>query len=207
MPSVNLYVEADVACWTSGIAAGQGPHLPVGYYGGAVYRSAMRFPIPAWAGWTSITSATLTFYISDHKHVGASGGTHYVSRQNVGSLWTKGAGGADCEADGFTGGNNTQNSDIPSTSTDRASFLCGVTANASKTVTVTGAVNYYRANGASKIVFVFEASASGEYTELWAMEKAGYDAVLTINYVDASPPSPPTLGLPAAGSVEVTRSS
>ena len=70
MPTYKGFVTADVATWSSGIAAGAGLHLPVGDYGSADYRSAMRFATPPWAGWTSITKATITVFISDFQHVG-----------------------------------------------------------------------------------------------------------------------------------------
>ena len=81
----------------SGIAAGAGNHLPIGDYGSADYRSAMRFPLPSgFAGWTTITKATLNFYISDFDHVGPRNSGIHIRRMSVaGGLWTQGAGYAE----------------------------------------------------------------------------------------------------------------
>jgi hypothetical protein len=198
MPSVSVSVEADVATRSDGIAAGAGNHLPVGDYGGADYRSAMRFPLPAgFFGFTSITKATLSFYISDHQHVGPKNSSIYCSRMTQATLWTKSAGTQSCES-GFSGSNNTQYDDIQSTSTDRVSFSSGSTANAAKSVDVTAAVRSYWANPAiTKMVFVFDNNGSDQYTEIWADEKSGYNATLVIDYVAQSPPTAPTLGAPA----------
>ena len=119
MPNVKVNVEADAAGRNdTAIAAGLGLHLPVGQYSGADYRSAMRFPIPAgWTGWTSITKATITFFISDFQHVGPSSSSIFCSRMNV-PIWTKAEGTQSCES-GFTAANTSQASDFQSTSTDR----------------------------------------------------------------------------------------
>ena len=175
MPSVTLSVEADVATRSDGIAAGAGSHLPVGQYSGADYRSAMRFPVPSgWAGWTSITKATLTFYISDHQHVAPKNSAIFCSRMTVATLWTKSAGTQSCES-GFSGSNNTQYDDIASSSGDRVSFNSGSTANAAKSIDVTAAVKtYWAGTPSTKIVFVFDNNGSDQYTEIWADEKSGY---------------------------------
>jgi len=207
MAQVVLNVDEDVATWSSGIAAGAGLHLPVGAYGSANYRSAIRFNPPAgWQDWTAITKATLSFYISDFDHVGPRNSSIYVRRQNVSApLWTKAAGSQNCES-GFAAGNTTQYDDIAPTSTDQVTFASGTTANAKKTVTVTGMLVYYHAQNASKLVFVFDEVGSGDYTELWSESKSGgYDATLTIDYEVQSVPDAPTLVAPANGATVVTQ--
>lgn len=205
MASITLTASADVACWTNeAYGAGLGDHLPVGTWSTAVYRSAVRFTAPSWLTWTKITKATLNVYISDHHHVGVRSSTILVRRQNVSGLWTKAAGTQDCE-NGFSGSNNTQNSDLGSSSTDQVTFSSGSTANAKKSITVTNAVIYYFNNKTSYIVFTFAGNSSSDYTELWSREKGStYDATLVIEYETQSVPNAPTLVSPAAGEVVVS---
>jgi hypothetical protein len=199
----NIGVEADAATRSDGIAAGAGSHLPIGEYGGADYRSGMRFAAPAgWGAWTAITKATLTFYISDFQHVAPKSSSIYCSRQSGGALWTKAAGSQSCES-GFSGGNTTQFGDLATISNDRVTFSSGTTANAAKSIDVTAHVRAYWVMPATKIVFVFDNASAGHYTELWADEKSGKDAVLSIEYETAGPPNAPTLGSPAAGTTTV----
>jgi hypothetical protein len=200
MPSITLTASADVACWTNqSYGAGLGDHLPVGYWSTAVYRSAIRFTPPSWTAWTKITKATLNVYISDHNHIGVRSSTILVRRQNESSLWTKSAGTQDCES-GFSGSNNTQNSDLSSSSTDQATFTSGTTANAKKSIVVTSAVSYYFTNKTSALVFTFAGNSSSDYTELWSREKGStYDATLVIEYEVESVPNAPTLVAPASG--------
>jgi hypothetical protein len=200
MPSITLTASADVACWTNeAYGAGLGDHLPVGYWSTATYRSAIRFSPPSWAAWTKITKATLNVYISDHNHVGVRSSTILVRRQTETNLWTKAAGTQDCE-NGFSGSNNTQNSDLSSTSTDSATFTSGTTANAKKSIVMTAAVNYYFANRTSALVFTFAGNSSSDYAELWSRERGStYDATLVIEYEVESVPNAPTLVAPASG--------
>lgn len=201
MPTYTNGQQQDVATTGSGLGAGAGDHLPVGDYGGMDYRSAMRFLAPAgWTAWTAITSATLKFYISDHQHVAPKNSAIFCSRQNV-PVWSKDQGSQDCES-GFSAGNTTQYGDIASVSGSRVSFNSGSTANAAKTIDVTGIVNYYWVNN-SNLVFVFDNNGSDQYTEIWSLGKSGttYDAVLTINYEVQSAPTAPTPTAPAVGAV------
>jgi len=207
MAQVTLGVEADVATWSSGIAAGAGNHLPIGAYGSADYRSAMRFPLPAgFAGFKSpITKAVLNFYISDFDHVAPRNSSILIRRMSTASLWTKAAGSTSCES-GFSAGNNTQYGDItPVTGASQYTFDSGTTANAKKSVNVTGIVREYHDAGATKLVFVFDNASSGDYTELWADERSGYDATLVIDYEVESGPDAPVQTAPAAGATSVTQ--
>jgi len=197
--TVTLGVSADVATRSDGLAAGAGPHLPVGYWSGVKYRSAMRFIAPAgWAGWTSIDKATLTFYISDHQHVGVKNSSIYVRRCSTSDIWNKAAGSQSCDS-GFTSGNTSQYADLAAVSSNQASFSSGTTANATKSFGVTAMVRDYQAVGSSYIVFIFDPVGSDDYTELWADEKSGYTVQLEIDYTDVSVPTAPTLVYPAAG--------
>jgi len=207
MAQVTVSVEADVATWASGIAAGAGSHLPIGNYGSADYRSAMRFPLPAgFAGFKSpITKAVLNFYISDFDHVAPRNSSILIRRMSTASMWTKAAGSTSCES-GFSAGNNTQYGDItPVTGASQYTFDSGTTANAKKSVNVTGIVREYHDAGATKLVFVFDNASSGDYTELWADERSGYDATLVIDYEVVSGPDAPTQTAPAAGATSVTQ--
>jgi hypothetical protein len=202
MPSTGkIYAEADVATWSSGIAAGAGLHLPVGDYSTADYRSAIRFPAPpGWAAWTAITKATITVFISDFNHVSPDSSTIYCSPMYVTApIWTKSEGTQSCES-GFTGSNNTQYDDIAPRSIDRVSFSSGTTANAAKTLDVTAAMRYYWGNGANptlKPVFVFDNNGTNQWTELWSRNKGGnYVAYLSIDYESNTPPNAPTLNSP-----------
>jgi hypothetical protein len=199
MGTVTLSCEADVATWSSGIAAGKGDHLPVGYWSSARYRSAMRFPIPAgWAGWTGITSAKLEFYISDHNHVGVRNSAIWCRRTPSASPWTLAEGSQDCES-GYSGSNTTQYDDIAPVTTNQVSFTTGSTANAKKSLTVTAMVQGYWAYN-QKPVFVFDPQDTDDYSEFWSKDKLStYIPKLIITYEDAAPPSAPTLGAPAAG--------
>ena len=153
---ITLHADADVATWSSGIAAGAGDHLPVGYYGGAKYRSAIRFDAPgAWDGWTNITQATLNIWTSDHSHVAPKNSSIYVRRMTIASLWTKAPGGTDCET-GFSAGNNTQYDDIAPVSADQATFSSGSTANYKRSIGVTLMTVTYWENSTSHLVFVLD---------------------------------------------------
>jgi hypothetical protein len=203
MSSVTLAPEADVATRRdTAIAAGLGDHLPIGNWSGATYRSAIRFPVPAeWAAITSIISATLNFSISDHQHVGVRNSSIYIRRQPTAGLWTKAAGTTDCDT-GFSGGNTTQAADISAISTAQVSFSSGTTANARKSVSVTGLIASMQADGVTKIVFVFDPVGSGDYTELWSREQGStYDAALVINYETVGPPNPPNPTYPVGSPV------
>jgi hypothetical protein len=201
MGTISIPIEADVATRRdSALAAGLGDHLPVGYWSGAIYRSALRFAKPAWADWTSITKATLKFYISDHQHVGVRNSTIYVRRMSPAAPWTKAAGTQDCES-GFTGGNNTQADDVASVSTNQSSFASGTTANAKKEVSVTLMTREYFAADSAKLVYVLDPASSSDYTEVWSREKGStYDAVLEIEYVESTVPDYPTNVAPTTGS-------
>ena len=203
MASVTVSIDEDVATRVdTAIAAGLGDHLPIGYWGGARYRSAMRFDKPAgWQNWTSITKATLTFYISDHKHVGIRNSGIYLRKMLLGNAWTKGAGTQDCEA-GFSGSNTTQADDIAPTSGSQLSFSSGTTANAKKSIVVTAMVEWYWGSD-QKPVFVFDPQGTDDYSELWSNNSPSntYDPKLTIEYETASPPTAPTLVSPLAGEV------
>lgn len=200
MPSVTIAPQSDAATWSSGIAAGAGLHLPAGTYGGATYRSAMRFTAPSgWQGWTGITKATLSFYISDFDHVAPRNSSIYCRRQSTSLLWdTLAEGTQNCES-GFSGSNTTQYTDIQGTSTDQLTFSSGTTANAKKSLTVTAMVQYYWDNDVARMVFVFERVGSSDYTELWSRNKSGYEASLTIDYEDNTVPTAPTLTAPNSG--------
>jgi hypothetical protein len=198
MPTVTLTAEADVSTISSGEGAGVGDHLPVGYWSGYHFKSAVRFPLPAgWTAWSSITSAVLNITTSDFYHVGVRSSGIYIRRQAVASLWTKAQGSSDCESS-FSSSNTTGYSDLAASTAGQVSLTSGTTANSKKSPTVTALVEYYRTNGASKIVFVIDAQDSNDYTEFWSRDTTK-DATLTITYVDQSPPNAPTLVAPAAG--------
>lgn len=202
MPTYGPYNLSDrVTTWESpAYAAGGGSHLAIGYWGGYHMRAAMRFAEPAgWDAWTSITKATLTFFISDHDHVGVRNSSIWVRRCTMaGGIWTKAAGTQSCES-GYSASNTTQYDDLKPTSTEQVAFSSGTTANAQKSVDVTAHVRYYWGNRASLSVlpFIFDPNTTSDYTELW--HKAGYYATLTIDYESNTPPVAPTLVAPAAG--------
>src|SRR5262245_15945447 len=184
----------------SGIAAGLGPHLPVGSWSGQRYRSAIRFPAPSgWSSWVSVDKATLTFYISDHQHVGVRNSSIYVRQQISPNVWTKAQGTQNCNS-GFSAGNNTQWDDILPNSGNQATFSSGTTANAKKTVTVTAMVQFMqeRPSDFPSLVFVFDQVSSSDYTEIWSLDaSASYEAELSIDYTTNRLPSQPTLTGPA----------
>jgi hypothetical protein len=205
MGQVTLSPEADAATWSSGIAAGVGNHLPVGEYGSANYRSGIRFPIPSgWAGWTAVTKATLNIWTSDFDHVGPRNSSIYVRRQTTAGLWTKAEGSQSCES-GFSAGNSTQYSDLTGVTTGQVSFSSGSSANTKRSVVVTGLVEYYRAQGASKIALILDNVGSSDYSEFWSRHKSGYDITLVLEYEDDTVPDIPTLGAPVAGAVSITQ--
>jgi hypothetical protein len=164
----------------------------------------MRFPVPAgWQGWTSIDSATITFYITDFQHVGIRNSQIYCRRLTVAGLWLRGAGSQSCES-GFSGSNTTQWSDTAGwTGTDQVQFSSGTTANRTVTLDVTAAIRYYWQNNASKIVFGFDQVSNSDYTEIWSDQHS--NSVVTINYSVQSPPVAPIQNLPAAGAASVTQ--
>jgi microcystin-dependent protein len=206
MASLTLAAEADVSVRRdTALAAGLGDHLPVGYWSGALYRAAIRFPIPAgWQGWASLDSATLNIYVTDHHHVGVRNSQFYVRRQLISSIWTKGAGSQDCES-GYSGGNNTQDSDLPLTSSGQVSTNSGSTVNLKRAVGVTGLVQYYLDNAASKIVLILDPVSTADYMEFWSREHGPYPPTLDITYTATTTPNAPTLTAPAAGAVGVSQ--
>jgi hypothetical protein len=201
MGQVTLAPAADATGWSSpAYGAGVGNHLPVGDYGGANYRSGIRFAVPSgWANWTGITKATLNIYTSDFDHVGPRNSSIYVRRQTVAGLWTKGEGSQSCES-GFSSGNTTQFTDLVGVTTGQVSFSSGTSASSKKSIVVTGLVEYYRAQGAAAIVLILDNVGSGDYSEFWSRHKSGYDISLVLDYEDDTVPDAPTLGTPTAGS-------
>jgi hypothetical protein len=202
MAQVTISTEADVATWASGIAAGLGQHLPIGYWQSAVYRSAMRFPKPAWGTWTKVTKAVLEFSISDHSHVGVRNSGIYIRQQSSGAtLWTKAEGTTNCETT-FSAGNTTQYDDLVPTTANQVSFSSGTTANARKSIVVTAMVQSYFSVDRAKLVFIFDPMDSNDYTELWSRTGISntYDAKLIIDYETDAPPAAPTLLGPLSGS-------
>jgi hypothetical protein len=205
MASTSVGSEASAAVWASpAYGAGQGNHLPVGSWGSTRFRSMMRFPVPAgWQGWTSIDSATITFYITDFQHVGIRNSQIYCRRTTVAGLWTKGAGSQNCES-GFSASNTTQWGDTSNwTGSDQVQFSSGTTANRTVTLDITAMLRYYWSNNASKIVIGFDQVSNSDYTEIWSDQHS--NSVITINYSVQSPPVAPTQNLPAAGAASVTQ--
>jgi hypothetical protein len=207
MPSVTVSVDEDVATRQSpAYAAGLGDHLPVGYWSGARYRSAIRFDKPAgWTAWTSITKATLTFYTSDFNHVGPRNSSIYIRRCTTGNDWTKGAGTQDCES-GFSSGNNTQFADLAAASTDQVSFSSGTSESSKKSIIVTALVRTYW-GWDNKPMFIFDPVDTDDYAEFWSNNSPSntYDPKLIIEYEVASPPSAPTLSAPVSGELVTTQ--
>ena len=203
MPSVTVSVDEDVATRQSpAYAAGLGDHLPVGYWSGARYRSAIRFNKPAgWTAWTSITKATLTFYTSDFNHVGPRNSSIYIRRCTTGNDWTKGAGTQDCES-GFSSGNNTQFADLAAASTDQVSFSSGTSESSKKSIIVTALVRTYW-GWDNQPMFIFDPVDTDDYAEFWSNNSPSntYDPKLIIEYETASPPLVPTIVSPTSGTV------
>jgi hypothetical protein len=193
MASTTLTAEADVATRRdSTLAAGLGDHLPVGYWSGAIYRSAIRFPIPAgWTGWASITKAVLNLYVTDHQHVGIRNSQFYVRRYG-GTLWTKAAGTQDCES-GFSAANNTQADDVAPVTNDQVQYNSGSTVNLKRAITVTTLVEWYWDHAQSKIVLILDPVSSSDYMEFWSREHGSLAPTLEIDYTTASVPTAPTL--------------
>jgi len=201
MASITLSVEDDVATRQDpAYGAGLGDHLPVGYWSGAKYRSAIRFiPPSGWTGWSGLTKATLNIFVSDHQHVGITNAGVYIRKQNESDLWTKAAGSQDCES-GFSSSNTTQYADLAALSSQQVGFSSGTTANAKKSINVTAMVDTMRGAAYSRIVFIIDPQDSSDYTEFWSNNSPSnsYDPKLVLEYETEQPPLAPTLVNPVA---------
>jgi hypothetical protein len=195
-------VGAAAATTSSGLGAGQGPHLPVGTWSGTRYRSGVRLQPPSgWSAWTSISSATLKVKTTTFSHVGPRNSTIYVKRMTTasGGQWEEASGTQNCNS-GFSGSNATQYSDLDPVAANAVTFQSGTAENSWKSIDVTALVrDYWNARATvSNLSFILDQLDSSDYAEFYTDDSAGNEPTLTIVYVDAAPPSAPTLLSPAA---------
>lgn len=181
---------------SSGLGAGQGPHLPVGSWSGTTYRSIMRWAPPAWSGWTALTKATLKVKVTDHAHVGVRNSSILVRRQNVSDIWTGGSGTQNCNS-GFSASNAAQYADMVSSATGQTQFQSGTAENVWKTIDVTAQLQYYFANKVPNITLVLAQDTGSDYSEFYSDDSPGNEPTLYLEYTTVTVPDAPTLVAPA----------
>lgn len=201
MPSVTLACTADARLYAPNQGAGASLYLPVGLYGGNIYRSIAKFSMPNWTalGVRRITSAHIRIRQSDQFYI-ARGSTPRVLTQRLVESWSEGSSSVLSSSnavryDNQPGAVSTGETDTSIANTDNLWVNLDATAIARAWAPTSVESGGGLANHGIRIRSFDEASTA-RTTEFYSSESS-YPPQLIINYESNTAPTAPTALSPA----------
>jgi hypothetical protein len=183
--------------WDAG--AGASDYLPVGPYGGYLYRSLLGFSY-SFSGMVSITSAILHIKTSSQYYV-AFGSDPDVYVRRVTSSWSEGT------YSSLSSSNSVIYPGPSTTATNEVLKDVSTAENTWITVDITAMMEAARAAGVFYGLRLHSAQEgegdTDETTEFYAREYGSNDAYIEVTYTTNTVPAAPTNQVPAAGAVVV----
>ena len=196
VPPASLAATLSSAFMSPNIGGGADQHLPVGYWGGNNFRSAIRWPAIDWSGVAAVTSAKLRLRTTGQVHVGFGSGPRIYCRRlteswSPNSATNDGGGNWSSAQEAYPGPGSTTAGQASSTVTraEETTFDVDVTAIVRAWAPVAAGGG---GTGQYGIGLFPYAEGSGTYTtEVYSAKVSGKQPLLLLTVVTNHPPNAP----------------